>query len=216
MKIITIEGLKGSGKTTLVKKLSEDHKIEKLEKFSKGKSSLPNFLQEFREEHSGLFKDIDLSLGLVYYANFFNNLRASKQNIVILDRGLLSLPYFGYYGYLQSDENLSFSRYEQTIAKLYNLVLERYKVFEKDSFFFILECSIAKTKRRLVERRKLVHSELLFLKNLEVYFYLKERFETQAKEKLKSYFLNVRNENKDDLIQNVATIEKMLDIPQLN
>ena len=168
MKIITLEGLKGCGKSTLLEIILRRNNIEKFEKFTKGCEKQQDFLIDFSKRYSKFFTNMDSSLALKYYANFFSRLKRIREEKVIIDRGILSLPYFGFYGYANSEEKLKFCDYEQVVIELYEAALNEYKRFEDFSSFFIIECGRDEIKKRLLTRRKLIPSESFFIENLEI------------------------------------------------
>ena len=84
MKVLSIEGIKGTGKSTIVTKIQENYFIRKIEKFTKGINNLPYFLTVFREEHKDYFYNADSSLALGFYANFFNRLAEIRESEIVI------------------------------------------------------------------------------------------------------------------------------------
>lgn len=206
MIILTLEGLKGSGKSSIIKKVSGMGKI--MPKFSKGITPYPNFLENFKQDYKKEFNNIDSSLGLQFYANFFNNLVFVEWNI-ICDRGLLSLPYFGYYGYINNQESIPLKEYWQICEELFREAIRHYKPWADISTFIILEC----TPDILIERinkRNLIASDIFFLKNIDYYLKSKEKYESIAKKILTSNFINLRNETNEDLESIIIKFEDIV------
>ncbi|MBS3152252.1 hypothetical protein J4230_02475 [Candidatus Woesearchaeota archaeon] len=196
MKIITIEGLKGTGKSFICNNISKNYSVKIAGKFSKGKAVFPDFILEFKEKYNNLFNDIDSSLGLGFYANFFHELESQNEKFILFNRGLLSLPYFGYYGYFHNKEKIDFCTYEKILMELYELVLEKYKKFESSSIFIIIECSDDTIKTRLAKREIAIPSDIFFLDNLDLYKMAKIKFEDKAMKILtNSIFIYLQNEN---------------------
>ncbi len=201
MKILTVEGLKGTGKSLVIKEILREHHILPLQKFTKGQNTIADFLIPFRDKYLPLFKNIDSSLALHFYSAFFHNLENTHENDILLNRGLLSLPSFGYYGYIHCHETMPFKKYQQIVLELYDLALFRYKPFESQSAFFILECNEEEIKKRLANREIKIPSDLFFLEHFSLYTRFKEEFEKRAKKTLtQSYFFNLKNENEKDLV----------------
>lgn len=213
MRIVVLEGLKGTGKSTIIKRIVEGKAIRKPEKISKGVEKWPEFVTEIGNRYSARFRDVGSSLGLQYYANFFTRVgRVGEDETVIFDRGLLSLPYFGFYGYLASAETVLFGDYERTATTLFERALEEYGRFSKSSSFFILDCSRETIKRRLASRRELIPSEQVFLDNFGAYVELKRKTEDLARQRLgRRCFFEMSNEKPEDLEKIVLKIEECLE-----
>src|SRR3989344_1842202 len=188
MRTITIEGLKGTGKSTIIKSLSSFYHVNLLQKF----------------------KNIESTLAVNYYSNFFNNLELATNlnltapRIILLNRGLLSLPYFGYYGYSHNSEDLKFREYLKIASELYDLAICKYNTFGLESDFIILECCQETIKKRLEKREVKIVSDTFFLKNIEVYSNMKKYFEEQAIKKIKNTRFFYRN---NETIQDLVNIE---------
>jgi len=199
MKIIIVEGLKGSGKSTLADMISSRFNMHLLKKFTKGDTGTAGFLSELREHYQDDFINLDYSLGVKFYSNFFNRLDASNGDVVC-DRGLLSLPYFGYYGYYLFNESISLKRYNFVVDELYGIALQEYdRLFAGKTLFLNIECGTDEIKRRLTMRTRKLPSDKFFLENLDMYINLKERFDKMAMNYLKSRFLPFRNDYLWDL-----------------
>src|SRR3989338_2369314 len=212
MKVLSIEGIKGTGKSTIVTKIQENYFIRKIEKFTKGINNLPYFLTVFREEHKDYFYNADSSLALGFYANFFNRLAEIRESeIVIFERGLLSFPCSGLYGYYISQKKISFDQYCNVALSLYNLALERYRRLERETLFLIVECTKGTVLDRLRYRAIKKQSDKLFLDKMDSYNHLQRLAEDMSMETLaRSNFLRLRNESPQDLEDIVKTAEIML------
>lgn len=209
MKILTIEGLKATGKSLLCHKLTEKFPyIRHIPKFSKGNSSLPSFLTELTEKYACSLPQLSASLGLGFYANFFNNLANIRDDeTVLLNRGLLSLPYFSYYGYYYNPQIISIQKYKKFLMQLYKNSIFQYKEFENHSVFLILESDEEEIRRRLDIRmkEKKIPSDVFFLTHFHEYQKLKTEYEKIAQDSLNSKFIYLKNNNRTDL-------EKILEI----
>ena len=113
----------------------------------------------------------------------------------------MSLPYSGYYGYVNSSETVPFDEYLDIVRELHNLALDRYrKKYEEDSLFITLECDRDELLRRIKSREYKIPSDIFFIEHYDTYVKLKYIFEKETKKQFpKSKFYTFRNENEGDL-----------------
>ncbi|MEK6861251.1 MAG: hypothetical protein AABY07_04725 [Nanoarchaeota archaeon] len=216
MKIITIEGLKGSGKSLICERLLEKYNFTFIEKFTKIRTELVrpvDFVEDIRRKYNNKFNNIQSSLGLFFYSAFFNRLEnLGDVSNYLLNRGMLSLPYFGYYGYVNSSEMIPFDEYLDVVRELHNLALDRYrKKYEENSLFINLECNKGELFRRIKLREYKIPSDTFFIEHYDTYVKLNDMFEKETKQSLsRSKFLIFRNEDVKDLEQIIRITGKNL------
>ena len=213
--ILTLEGLKGSGKTLVEKLISEKFEPSKFPKFTKSSIhtiSPVKFVEDFKHTNKWKFTNIESSLGLSYYTSFFSDLeRINRDQLTIVNRGILSLAYSGYYGYINNNEKITFGDYLELADDIYKIALHTYLPYEEDTTFIILECNKNLLSERLKSREKRIHSDIFFLEHLNTYLSLKERYEKITEKTLKkSRFHRFRNETSEDLGRIVNQLSKIL------
>ncbi len=206
MNIITLEGLKGTGKSTLVEHLKKNTSFFFAPKISKEKAVLPNFLLPFKEKYS-YFNRVESSLGLKYYAGFFNILSTYSQRPLFLERGLLSLPFYAYYGYYYNSESIPLNHYDLIATEVFQTALNEYKKYNHESTFFILEVEPSIIKKRMEDRVDKIHSDTFFLDYFALCLNIKKRFENFTQKSLSSSkFIHLKNETPEDLNRNLDII----------
>ena len=214
-KIIAIEGLKGSGKNRVLELIKLRYGMELITKFTKGKTNLVDFAVEFKEQYQSKFKNIESSFGLQYYSNFFNYLKhetMSRPAVIVCNRGMLSLPYFGYYGYFHNEENYPFDSYEVLQAELFRTALSKYAALSLDNYLLTLECSKQETFRRIKSRPRVILADRFFIEKFSLYQQAKHRLEIIACEMLpKSNFLFFNNEIPTDLEPILEVLGKIIE-----
>ena len=208
--IVSVEGLKGSGKSTLVQKLHEEHGFPVARKYTKDASPpspFPLFIEEFKEKYGNSFKNITSSLGLRYYANFFGELErqesasgASRNSI--FDRGIVSLGYSGYYGYVNNKETLPLPEYEALLFELHREALGQYSLHVKrtgqHTLFVMVDCVKDVVEQRIRARLYAIPSDTFLLEHYNQYVRLAEGLEDQARLLLRSPFVHVRSDMHGD------------------
>jgi len=211
MKILTFEGLKGTGKSTLLDLIVKDSGSKIIEKITKGGETWPDFIREAYNKYCPFLKDVKSSLALQFYSNLFRRLEESqREGLVLLDRGLLSLPSFCYYGYHYSKENMGFDEFLGIVNEMQNLAINNYRKFEEQTTFLIMESKIEEIKSRMIKRARESKADKFFLDNITSYITLKERFEEHAKAGLpKSVFLNLENNTQTDLEQIIRHTQRL-------
>jgi len=209
--ILSIEGLKGSGKSTLVSLIKENFIFNISEKYTRGRYDFYKELIDFRRKYVHLFKNIDSSLALQFNSNLFHNLLHFLGKDVILEKGILTLGGEGYYGYVESEENLNIVKYKSICKELYEISLAKYRDLVQPSVFVILDCGLEERVNRIRAREKSKKSDIFFLENMPIYEKIFENSIENAKKALKNAtFFRFMDDGRKDIENILGEIKKKL------
>ena len=179
--ILSIEGLKGSGKTTLINRLKDRFHINIAKKYTK-------------TQHPGNYSLSE------FVSNLFFSLEESIDSDIILDKGLITLSTAGLYGYAKENPGYSFDNYKEKNDKLLDNLIMEYRRFEDNTIFVILNCNTEERVKRVLNRPAKKPSDIYFLENIKDYLTLFERNVEVVKKSLKkSRFAEFNNNNFEDL-----------------
>src|SRR3972149_7019428 len=163
--IISIEGMKGTGKSTVAQRLSLESGIQIAAKYTQGKSPFPGWVEKIRKEYGGVFNDAASSLGLQYYSNLFSRL----ENDCIMEKGLITAASSGYYGYVHNNEKMPFQEYADSLEGVFKAACAHYSKRAPETTFLLLECSPEIARARIYDRLRGVPSEVFFIEHQEKY-----------------------------------------------
>ena len=214
MKIISLEGLKGAGKTSIAEELGRRRNIDICEKYMHQHIALSSMLFSLKKRYENKFLNIDEALGTYYYASFFSSLEKAingGRTAIVLDKGLLSLPATGYYGYLKNKETLPFSKYSRILFETFELAIIHYNSIKADSYFFIIKCNEEERLRRIMSREEIKPSELIAVGRNDIYELIFSQSALLAQARLsRASFHYLFNENLEDKRKAISSIEALV------
>lgn len=200
--IISVEGMKGTGKSTIANLLSLESGIPVVEKYTQGKCLFPDWVESLREEYWGEFNDATSSLGLQHYSNLFSRLEGQCGESCILEKGLITAASSGYYGYVKNREKVPFAEYMGILKNVFEESCKHYEPFACDTTFMLLECSPEIARARVYDRLREVPSEVFFIEHQKKYNEMHSSFIQVAMQLLlpaQSRFIYAKNETPEDL-----------------
>ncbi|MDO8556621.1 MAG: hypothetical protein Q7R96_05615, partial [Nanoarchaeota archaeon] len=144
--IISVEGLKGTGKSLLVEKLKGCVEMEVLPKFTRGFAAYPVWLEEIKQGYQQPF--VDECFGFRWCANFFASLAEYQEDkVVLVEKGLISLGCSGLFGHLMYS-HLPYVQYKVQMARVFNQYIAKYQPYVAQTMFIVVHADEGNMKHR--------------------------------------------------------------------
>ena len=200
--IISVEGLKGTGKSTVVKRLEEELCLPVLPKFTKGKEVYPGWLENLEKEKEYLTQR--KIFGLQFYANFFVRLPENKRTLC--NKGLITLGSSCVFSYFDPFPPRWFNVYEKDAQEIFSWAVNAYHPYLEETLFIVLHAAKEKIQKRIAQRKRNIPSERVFIGNYEDYKAVEEH-RTKVLVNEGATIIHITNEKVSDLERLVKLVK---------